>query len=550
MSTVFKKFSKSDVSITPFTAHKQTTLGASSIVTKGGNYYSSSSPTVAFRNGANFEWAGTGSSDDPNNHKKFFQLNHLFYKNSKLDYVNKFSTIKYYDHYRVLYDKVNIISLPYKTIGYKINPQSFLLTTGSVTIKDDGKGHLYDESYTINDTNFKNEKFRIFYLGPERGYEKYNLGISDGKQLVNFNSTYNKEGLLDDSFLFNEIKYISSSFSSKNIYEGNFPAIDFDNTLIVSPHNSRYNFNSDDNFAISFYISSSDDNPNNTLKKYLISKSTTKTVIQSSNLLNSTKISGSSQGKEVNAEPQYPFEIYYQSSSVHFNRFDGTNLSSVSTLITSSVANMLHVVCQKTGSNLEIYVNNTLQSTTTDTTLQTQNQANLYIGGKGSPTIKSGTNHFTGSLSQIMIFDDALSSTQITNLSQSVDNKPYVGNIFYSNGLATITKPNYQNILNPGIGDQDFNLTYQGTHLIYENEYQCMAEQHEYDVTLNPSARKIRSKDSEDLADFATGSNFRPYVTTIGLYNDNGELLVVGKLGQAIRMTDEADTTYVVRFDT
>ena len=26
--------------------------------------------------------------------------------------------------------------------------------------------------------------------------------------------------------------------------------------------------------------------------------------------------------------------------------------------------------------------------------------------------------------------------------------------------------------------------------------------------------------------------------------------LFVGKLGQAIRMTDEADTTYVVRFDT
>jgi len=550
MSTVFKKFSKSDVSITPFTAHKQTTLGKSSIVTKGGNYYSSSFPTVAFRNGANFEWAGTGSSDDPNNHKKFFQLNHLFYKNSKLDYVNKFSTIKYYDHYRVLYDKVNIISLPYKTIGYKINPQSFLLTTGSVTIKDDGKGHLYDESYTINDTNFKNEKFRIFYLGPEQGYKKYNLGISDGKQLINFNSTYNKEGLIDDSFLFNEIKYISSSFSSKNIYEGDFPTIDFDNTLIVSPHNSRYNFNSDDDFAISFYISSSDNNPNNTLKKYLISKSTTKTIIQSPNLLNSTKISGSSQGKEVNAEPQYPFEIYYQSSSIHFNRFDGTNLSSVSTLVTSSVANMLHVICQKTGSNLEIYVNNALQSTATDTTLQTQNLANLYIGGKGSPTIKSGTNHFTGSLSQIMIFDDALSSTQITNLSQSVDNKPYVGNIFYSNGLAAITKPSYQNILNPGIGDQDFSLTYQGTHLIYENEYQCMAEQHEYDVTLNPSARKIKSKDSEDLADFATGSNFRPYVTTIGLYNDNGELLVVGKLGQAIRMTDEADTTYVVRFDT
>ena len=77
-----------------------------------------------------------------------------------------------------------------------------------------------------------------------------------------------------------------------------------------------------------------------------------------------------------------------------------------------------------------------------------------------------------------------------------------------------------------------------------------MAERHEYDFTLNPSVRKIRSKDSEDLADFATSPNFRPYVTTIGLYNDEGELLVIGKLGQAIRMTDEADTTFVVRFDT
>ena len=545
MSTVFKKFSKSDVSITPFTAHKQTTLGASSIVTKGGNYYSSSFPTVAFRNGANFEWAGTGSSDDPNNHKKFFQLNHLFYKNSKLDYINKFSTIKYYDHYRVLYDKVNIISLPYKTIGYKIKPQSFLLTTGSVTIKDDGKGHLYDGSYTINDTNFKNEKFRIFYLGPEQGYKRYNLGISDGKQLINFNSTYNKEGLIDDSFLFNEIKYISSSFSSKNIYKGNFPTIDFDNTLIVSPHNSRYNFNSDDDFAISFFVSNSNSNPNNNLKKYLISKSTTKTIIPTiPQLGQSTYTSGSFQSKEVEAAPQFPFEIYYQSSSIHFDRFDGDKTSTISTISTSSNSNMLHVVCQKTGSNLELYINGIKQISSTDKTNQLQNKANLYIGNKGGLT-----NFFTGSMSQIMIFEEALNQTQINNLSQSIDNKPYVGNIFYNNGLAAITKPNYQDILNPG-NSNDFTLQYQGTHLIYENEYQCMAERHEYDFTLNPSVRKIRSKDSEDLADFATSPNFRPYVTTIGLYNDEGELLVIGKLGQAIRMTDEADTTFVVRFDT
>ena len=93
-------------------------------------------------------------------------------------------------------------------------------------------------------------------------------------------------------------------------------------------------------------------------------------------------------------------------------------------------------------------------------------------------------------------------------------------------------------------------IEYQGTHLMYENEYQCTVEEHEFLETLNPSARKIRSNECPDFADFATGSLFRPYVTTIGLYNEHNELLVVGKLGQPIRMSNETDTTFVLRWDT
>ena len=549
MSTVFKKFSKSDISIVPFNAHKQSIFTSASLLDAGGNFYSSSFPTVAYRSGTGFEWANSGSSDDPNNHKKYFQLDHLFYKKSKLNYINKFSTIKYLDHYRVLYDKVNILSLPYKTIGYKIKTESFSLTQNSITIKDDGKGHLYDSSYgtissVTNTTNFKSENFRVFYLGPEGGHTKYNLSIQNGRSIVNAKTSYTKDGLLDDSFLFNEIAYKDLKFSSKVLDGGNYPVLDFNgiSSNVKSPHNSRYNFNKN-NFAISFFVSNSVYNPNNNDKKYLISKSTTKTVIQSPNILNNPNITGSSQGMEVESAPQFPFEIYYQSSSINFDRFDGNVTSTVSTISTSSNS-MLHVVCQKTGSNLEIYIDGVKQKTSKDNTAQCQNQANLYIGSKGGTS-----NFFTGSMAQIMIFEDSLNQNQINSLSQSIDNKPYVGNIFYNNGLTTITKPNYQDILNPG-NSNDFALIYQGTHLIYENEYQCMVDQHEFDVTLNPSARKIKSKDSEDLADFATGSYFRPYVTTIGLYNDNGELLVVGKLGQALRMSDETDTTYVIRFDT
>ena len=544
--SIFKKFSKSDISVTPFTAHKQSTLTSSSLSSKGGSYYSSSSPTLAFRNGSGFEWANSGS--DVNQHKKYFQLDHLFYKNSKFDYANKFNTVNYFDHYRILHNKVNILSLPYKSIGSKIHSGSFSLTTGSITLKDDNKGHIYDASFNLGNTNFKSEKFRIFNLGPEGGHKAYNLSIKNGKELINSDSTYSSGnvGILDDSFLFNKLTYKNVTFSPQNIGGGNYPVINFNKSFIRSPHHSKYNFNSDDNFAISFFVSSSEI-PDNNLKKYLISKSTTKKAIITPNITYPTNTTGSSQIVDVNSEPQYPFEIYYQSQSIHFNRFDGTTISSLSTIATSSNTNMLHVVCQKSESNLELYINGDKLATSTDNTTLTQNTADLFIGNKGGV---SGKNFYTGSIAQIMIFDDNLSQTQINNLSQSIDNKPYVGNIFYSNGLATITKPNYQGILNPGVGDQSFNLQYKGTHLIYENEYQCMVNQHEYDYTLNPSARKLKSTNDSDIADFATGSNFRPYVTTIGLYNEDSELLIVGKLGQAIRMNDETDMTFVVRYDT
>ena len=91
---------------------------------------------------------------------------------------------------------------------------------------------------------------------------------------------------------------------------------------------------------------------------------------------------------------------------------------------------------------------------------------------------------------------------------------------------------------------------YKNTHLITENEYQCTMTEDEFEFTRNISARKIPFSDSEDIANFATGSNFKPYVTSVGLYDDLGNLLVVGKLGQPIKASSETDTTFVIRFDT
>lgn len=47
-----------------------------------------------------------------------------------------------------------------------------------------------------------------------------------------------------------------------------------------------------------------------------------------------------------------------------------------------------------------------------------------------------------------------------------------------------------------------------------------------------------------------TGSDFRPYATTVGLYNAANELLVVGKLATAYPIPSNTDMTFIIRWDT
>ena len=53
-----------------------------------------------------------------------------------------------------------------------------------------------------------------------------------------------------------------------------------------------------------------------------------------------------------------------------------------------------------------------------------------------------------------------------------------------------------------------------------------------------------------ELIGEATHSDFSPYVTTIGLYNDNIELMAIGKTAKPIKNDKEMALTFVVRFDT
>jgi len=102
---------------------------------------------------------------------------------------------------------------------------------------------------------------------------------------------------------------------------------------------------------------------------------------------------------------------------------------------------MQHVTCRYSSSQMEIFINGIGSGYSgSDNVLrfETQNNANLYIGNKGG-----NSNQLSGSMSQINIYDDPLTDTQILNHYSSSNNSPYIGNCFYETGIATITHPNY-----------------------------------------------------------------------------------------------------------
>jgi hypothetical protein len=116
-----------------------------------------------------------------------------------------------------------------------------------------------------------------------------------------------------------------------------------------------------------------------------------------------------------------------------------------------------------------------------------------------------------------------------------------------------------------------YNLGLTSETTIYVNEVKCRVLENDFNYSQNPTVFKYRTRltGSTSKPDYAlpflssstaiitdgtpidnvTGSSFNPYVTTIGLYNESNELLVVGKLGTPYPIPDNTDITFIVRWD-
>jgi len=172
-----------------------------------------------------------------------------------------------------------------------------------------------------------------------------------------------------------------------------------------------------------------------------------------------------------------------------------------------------------------------------------------------------------------------------------------IGNVFYNQGLVVLTKQPHTRI--SGSWDISFN----STKTIYEHEYLLIANEDEFNFSQNPSAvkdvgfeygfvtgsdnkvYKVETKagirfvkkrfqtDSGDILDFRFGSSYNsaisggfddwdisgsidttasfltPFITTIGLYDDDCDLVAVAKLPQPIKSEPDFPVNFIVRFD-
>ena len=172
------------------------------------------------------------------------------------------------------------------------------------------------------------------------------------------------------------------------------------------------------------------------------------------------------------------------------------------------------------------------------------------------------------------------------------------GNIIYEHGIITIFDSHLPGAINMGYGGDDFygtaiygtsvyggeaedfvettlfvdafieknnvTMSFSSSYTIYETQYKATISENEFNYTLNPSSitgsqiPTIFSGSNINWENTAssgvrlntiTGSYFSPYITTVGLYDEDFQLLAIGKLAQPLQSSQTTDTTILVNID-
>ena len=185
--------------------------------------------------------------------------------------------------------------------------------------------------------------------------------------------------------------------------------------------------------------------------------------------------------------------------------------------------------------------------------------------------IKPGTFELATELTNKTVYDDGYGNLFV---SQSGTGS-YVGNIFYNRGVAVIKQDTGSAVTALSksglklVSSSLMYLDYSSDVNLYRHEANIKIDPHDFNGSLNvslmqgykPSTQLLNEYIDENILPTSGSDGYylytlmgagkiTPYITSIGLYNDQYELLAVAKLSEPIQRTFDMSQIFIVRFDT
>ena len=552
MPGIFKKLSAYDYQITPFKAHKAYSFsgnrtGSGIYFLEGYHMFGTFQPNDSLLEPTN----SITSASDQFHYKRtvWNSVNSLYYKFAREGYKssgpNKIKTYPFYGEtlgdYGLRYQErfigssVVVVNIPQNTYGETIKPHTVKIKDidNNITLKDDGFGNLYE-------------------VGVDTG-----SAISD-RGLIGFWPFDDKDthyfNFLEESQSCTTIRDKSILGSNSTKVSGS-PWFISDNTKISS--SAGLKLNTDD------YIEGTGSLPYGPLNKDMNIRSV------------AFSFSGSAGGQFIQLCTDNTFEtgsekhnwriglksdnkLYFDTVIQSGSQATASYSSSLSTSNTFNQGHH-HCVCQISGGIKQIWMDG--EKVASENVVFTEIRRKKNVAGvlvESTHYIRPTMNKFDsyrfgkgykGYLDEVRFYNRTLDSDEISTLYTHPSGQNFIGNIFYLQGLATITnrEQRYRSAFRNPISQS---ISYKGDITIYEHEITCNVNQGEFNQTLNRTVRKYGDPNNENLKSALTASQFTPYITTIGLYDDDYNLIAIGKLAEPVRNDQDVDKTFVIRWDT
>jgi hypothetical protein len=578
MAGIFKSLDKSDVRITPFRTHK---LWSDVIVNNlSGSVYTiykadyNPIPShldinplrdVFDQGNPHYEYAEPTSSNGKFQRIIHRSIDHLYYRDFLTNNKASFGSGNINRQTRFLEDQALVISMPQSKFGEAILPGSVNIVMDYAISNPTGiPSNVLTGTYNLIDDSCGNLIVSGTYYGPVSGSINSATGstgsvtksvagewpLEDLYKYVDigatsFTSSFNKGTWCMESNYNNvSVGYITSSTFPNDI-DMLGAVMTFNKTLsssieikpnVSTDYAQKYNFENGD-FSISMMVKPTSYATHNSGSILLTKQGPVEQLRVDEN--------GNVYSQIIPNKSPYRLSLMKTTNTLLFEKDGGNNNKfQLYSGINLDIDILYHAAIVKSGSVVTMTVSNNIQTIITSESIaldekDCSNLSNIYIGNS-----YKRDQGFDGIIDNVKIYRQALSTNDVVNLyvTQGVGNT-YMGNVFYNHGMIVLTAI-------PTRFADITSVESRGTHTIYENEVSCTVNPGDFQMSNNPSLQRYDAiRGDYVFQSYVSSSDFKPYVTTVGLYDDSGNLLVVGKLSQPIQTPNNTDTTFIVRYD-